>query len=575
MSRLIFKRAIVVTIFVGLLISIRVLAAEQINNFTTEIKINQDASFDVKEVIEYDFGSEMRHGIYRDIPIKYQRDNDNYNIEISDILVTDSLGNSYQFSTSKSGGVLTIKIGDPNKIITGEHVYEIYYQVNWAINYFTDHDELYWNATGNEWDVPIDQSAAEVSFSFPVESAGLTKTCFQGPINSQQECLNSSVETAAGGFLKKISYQTDVLYPDEGLTIVVGFPKGLVYQPSQGELFLKKVQENLRYIFVILLPFIILIWLYRQWYLHGRDIGGRQTIIPQYDSPDNLTPSEIGTVVDERAENRDISADIINLAVKGYLKINKLPEQKDDYLLKKLKDGDDLKNEFEKKLLTSLFSGKQEVKISALKNKFYKDLNEIRKQIYEAVTVKGYFVKNPQTVRTIYIILGIIIIILGPMTAGFFNTIGLIGFIFSGSMFIIFSFLMPKRTLKGVLTKEYILGLKMYLSVAEKDRYKFHYAPAKNPEVFERLLPYAIALRVEKEWAKQFEDIYHAQPAWYSDPSATNFNSFVLISGLSNFTNTAKTAMAATPHSSAGGGGSGFGGGFSGGGFGGGGGGSW
>jgi len=146
-------------------------------------------------------------------------------------------------------------------------------------------------------------------------------------------------------------------------------------------------------------------------------------------------------------------------------------------------------------------------------------------------------------------------------------------FVLVGITVAVFGLVMPARTKEGVLAREHILGLKSYLQVAEKDRLKFHNAPDKNPKTFEKFLPFAMVLGVEKEWAKQFEGIYNTNPSWYSDPSMGNFSAVVLASGLNNFGNMAQTTLSSKPSSS--GGGSGFSGGSSGGGFGGGGGGSW
>jgi len=319
--------------------------------------------------------------------------------------------------------------------------------------------------------------------------------------------------------------------------------------------------------------------LFYLWYSRGRDPKGRGTIIAQFDAPDNLTPAEVGTIIDEKAHKRDISAEIINLAIKGYIKIKRIEVKgifkSVDYELFKLKDENSLANPFERELMTSLFKKKIEIKLSSLKDKFYKDLKKVEKEIYESIVSKGYFLKNPNKVRGTYIGIGFAILVLSWFSGPIFNWFGVVNIAISGILVIIFSFFMPKKAKKGVLAKEYILGLKNYLTVAEKDRIKFHNAPEKNPEHFEKLLPYAMVLGVEKEWAKQFENIYDQQPSWYNDPSHAHFTAFVLASSLNSFQTKANTTLTSRP-SSASSGSSGFGGGgFSGGGFGGGGGGSW
>jgi uncharacterized membrane protein YgcG len=227
-------------------------------------------------------------------------------------------------------------------------------------------------------------------------------------------------------------------------------------------------------------------------------------------------------------------------------------------------------------LYNSLFGKNKElVKVSDLKNKFYKDWEKAKKVTYESVVDLGYFPRNPNTVRAIYILIGIV---LGGgasfLSASLLGPIGVISAIVSGLIIVIFGFFMPVKTIKGVLTREYILGLKRYISIAEKERIKFHNAPEKNPELFDKLLPFAMMLNVEKEWAKQFKDIYTQQPNWYEGSAGTHFNAVILASSIGDFSTTAQSTLTSKP-SSASGGGSGFSGGGSGGGFGGGGGGSW
>jgi uncharacterized membrane protein len=544
--------------------------AEVIDSFDAEVKINSDASFGVSEKIQYDFGIAQKHGIFRNIPIKYQARGGNYNLRISDISVKDEQGNNYNFTTSYPGNDVEIKIGDADKLVSGQKMYVINYVIGRAINYFDTQDEVYWNATGTSWPVAIKKATVKISLPQDVNKELLQSECFVGMFGSQEKCLNN-LENSSGFFSTNRE-----LAPGEGLTVVFGFPKGIVKEPSLGERFLETLKDN----GILFLPLLILIFMLWLWRKKGRDPQGRGTIIAQFDAPDNLTPLEVGTVVDEKADKKDISAEIIHLAVRGYLKIKKTESKilfitTTDYVLEKLKSADDLENDFDKKLMEALFNGKESVKISELKDTFYKNLKEINEKIYASVLAKGYFPKNPDKIRKIYLGAGMIVLFMGIFFINFWGTLGVVSFILSGSIVMIFSSLMPKKTLKGVAAKEYILGLKEYLRVAEKDRLKFHNAPEKNPERFEKLLPYAMVLGVEKEWAEQFKDIFKQNPNWYEDgtghPSA--FNSLIFVNSLNSFSQSASAAYNAP--SSASSGGSGFSGGGSGGGFGGGGGGSW
>ena len=213
-----------------------------------------------------------------------------------------------------------------------------------------------------------------------------------------------------------------------------------------------------------------------------------------------------------------------------------------------------------------MFDGKKSVKVSDLKNKFYKDLTDIKDKIYKSTVEKKYFNKHPNRVRATYATIGIISGICGFFLGSTLGIIFMWSIVISAGIVLIFGVFMPKKTKKGVLIKEKIYGLKMYMNVAEKDRIKFHNAPTKNPELFEKLLPYAMVMKVEKEWAEQFKDLYKSQPDWYSDPSGGAFNAAFLASSLGDFSSSSQKSLSSKPGSAAGGS-SGFsGGGFSGGG---------
>ncbi|MFA5062052.1 MAG: DUF2207 domain-containing protein [Patescibacteria group bacterium] len=540
--------------------------AEEINNFGVVINVNKDSSINVTERVEYNFDGVQKHGIFRDIPIKYQARGGNYNLRISKISVTDENGQPYKYTISYPGKNLEIKIGDADKLVTGVKTYVISYTVDRAINYFSDHDELYWNATGNGWQVAINKASVKIIFSdFTVDSKNIQAACYMGVSGNQNPCLSHSFTNN-----NAVLFNQGYLSPGEGLTAVLGLPKGTIFQPTQLQNVLLTLQDNL----ILGLPILVLIGLILYWYKFGRDPKGRGVIIAQFDPPDKLSPAEVGTIIDEKAESRDISAQIIDLAIKGYLKIirteNGVLFKQPDYTFHKLKEPDDLSNDFDKKLMEAMFESGKIVNLSVLKTKIYSGIAEVIKMIYANTYSKGYFVKNPNTVRIIFSVIGAFFTAGGILLGKDGNILAAISVFISGVMIVVLGFIMPRRSEKGVLAKEHILGLKIYLTVAEKDRINFHNAPEKNPEQFEKLLPYAMVLGVEKQWAKQFEGIYTQNPNWYNDSSGANFSVIAFASTMNNFSHTAGAVMATAP-----GGGSGFSGGGSGGGFGGGGGGSW
>lgn len=558
----------------ALIFAPKVFAVEHINSFDATIQIREDAAIEVKEIIEYDFGQALKHGIFRDIPIKYKARGGNYNLRISDISVADEKGAAYKFTTSYPGNDIQIKIGDPNVEITGKHTYVINYTIKRAINYFSDHDELYWNITGDKWPAAIISASAKIILPQKIEGQNIQTDCFAGRSGSTQKC-NSTLKGL--GQADSVSFSESQLSTGEGLTVVVGIPKGIIRQPRAIESALETAMDN----GIVALPIFVFVICFYLWYTRGRDPVGRGIIIAQYDPPDNLTPAEVGTIIDEHAQNKDITAEIIYLATQGYLKIKQIENQglifkSKDFELELLKEDFSGLNEFQKIIMDGLSkeANGHLVKLSDLKNKFYKDLKKTQDEVYQAVADKNYFATNPSKTRNIFILIGAPIIGLGFIFGAFFGAIGIISFVVSGAVLIVFGFIIPARTKKGVEAKEYILGLKLYMSVAEARRLEFHNAPEKKPEIFEKLLPYAVALGVEKEWAKQFEGMYMEQPSWYQGPAGIAFNAAFFASSISDFSKTANSSLASSP-SSAAGGGSGFSGGGAGGGGGGGGGGSW
>lgn len=546
------------------------IAKEHIIKFNSDITLNHDSSINIIETIKYDFSVQDKHGIYRTIPIKYKTDiGTNRSIKISDISVTDEMGKEYNFTKSKSGKNLKIKIGDANKTITGIHTYEISYTVLDAINYFNDYDEFYWNITGNDWNLPID------SITSMIHSSGIQKIeCYKGIENSKETCDKKTFNKTYANFLDSN------LSLNEGMTIVVGVSKGIIKEKNFIEKIWSFLLDNS---FKLLLPIIVIIGLFTHWWRFGRDPKNNKSIIPMWEIPDNLRPGELGIIIDETFDSEDFSSIIIDLAVRGYITIKQINTKilflkSSDYELTLLKNNssiysDNSLEQYEQDFLMAFFGNQKKVLISSKKQKFSREYKKLTSQVYKKIT-GNYFIKNPEKVASNYVIFGIIFIIslniIGGMTDNFILI--LIGWI--GGMFIIIGYgkLMIKRTKKGSDIKYQIEGLRMYLKTAEKRKLDLLNTPKKNAEHFEKMLPYAIALGVTKEWGEQFDDLIQKEPEWYNG-GTNNFNAASFGSAMQGFSTSTSTGLSSTTSASSGG--SGFSGGGSGGGFGGGGGGSW
>ena len=546
--------------------------SERIKNFSVEISVNKDSSFLVKESIFYDFGENLKHGIYRDIPIK--------DIKIKVLKVVDEFGNPYPFKVSEESGHLNIKIGDPNKAIKGEHTYNIFYRVFGGTRFFKDHDELYWNVTGNEWTVPIERAEVLIRLPGKISKENLKFDCFTGFLGSREK--NCSFRLDENG---DINFQGNrSFYSREGLTIVLGWPKGLVNEPNIFQRFF----WNLGVFWPLFIPIFVFGYLFQEWWRKGKDPRIKKTIIAQYEPPANLRPAEVSLIMKQKVEAYDISATIIDLAVRGYIKIGEVKSKKfgifesTDYELIKLKDFNDPKEDlrgYEREILRNVLGFQEKTLISDLKDNFYSHLQAILKKVYPEISPLKYFFANPQRITKKWLTIGTTILWISFIAAYIVNFAGRpFGSIFhvyllasglaSGILFLIFSPFMPKRTKKGTEAYWHILGFKEYINTAEKYRAQFY----EKENIFEKYLPYAIIFGLVDKWAKAFEGIYNRPPSWYEGDFGPRFTTLVFVNSVSRSLSSANSAFVSRP----GGGGSGFGGGgFSGGGGGGGGGGSW
>ena len=573
LSRLSQRAAFVALLAFGLVASA---SARQlkIQKFSAEIFVQPDSTLDVTETIEANFIGAW-HGLYRTIPVEYVTPQGfNYSLFVKFDGATDAAGQSLKVESSREGHYLKWKIyiDDATDV---ERTIHLHYQVRNGLKFFEDHDELYWNVTGDEWDVPVGNASAQILL--PPGVTGVRTNEFTGSNGSraQNAEVTASENTVEVSMLRPLSFH-------EGLTIVVGWDKGFVKEPGTGDLIDQFLASNWPIFFPVPV-FLIMFWL---WFTRGRDprVG---PIAVQYAPPDGMSPAEAGALVDESAAMRDITATIVDLAVRGYIVIEEkeksgmmgLIHNKDYvfHLKKNPKEWAGLKSH-ELTLLAGIFSNgaATDVELSSLQNEFYKNLPGIKNDIFDALMSHGYFQHRPDYVRSGYVTGGIAIGILlifignalsrktGVAIAPFF-----VAGILSGGIIAVFGWFMPARTADGAKALAGVLGFEDFLTHVEADHMN---RISQTPETFEKFLPYAMALGVEKKWVGAFQNIYSQPPSWYQGGYYSGgFYPIMFVNSLDNMTARASSVMASAPRSS---GGSGFGGGgSSGGGFGGGGGG--
>src|SRR3989344_9108332 len=240
---------------------------EQIHQFEVSVNIEPNSDLKVNEKIVYDFGGGFKHGIYREIPLWYE-ENKNNSLKLENISVTDEKGIPYNFSLSGSGGSSRIKIGDPDKTITGVHTYVLSYAVRHAIQYYYSHDELNWNFIGNGWEVPILEAKAKLTWSFTAQSSSIEVECFYGPYYSDQSCNEYRTSEYNNGFVNGVNVVMPyALRPYEALTMLVNMPKGVVYEPTNLEKFLYFSENNLP----LFIPIIVFLIMFLIWWHKGKD----------------------------------------------------------------------------------------------------------------------------------------------------------------------------------------------------------------------------------------------------------------------------------------------------------------
>ncbi len=555
-------------------------AAERITAFSVALALSADGSLEVVEDVTYDFEDARRHGIYREIPVRYERRwGDDFRIDLDVESVSDAEGRSRPYRVRSQGRSVRIRIGSPDRKLTGRQHYRIRYRVRRALLFLDEHDEVYWNVTGNDWRVRID--AVDATLRLPpgpeggLDPASLATRCFTGPLGSRGQACR--VASEAG---RVAARATAALPPGSGLTLVVGLPKGVVAEPGP----VARVLDRLRAWggAWLLAPLAALVGMFGLWRARGRDPHVADAVVVRYEPPEGISPAEVGTLLDERVDVDDVTSTILDLAVRGHLRIVEVEARgflflsDQDYDLERLDAGDDPLRPHEAMILDALFGRGERVRLSSLKDRFHRDLERIVESIERGLTgSERHFVHSPRRVRRFWrgaaFAVGVAAFLAGAN--GVIPLGGAIAVAASALVIAGFGRAMPRKTRRGRRVHEEILGFREFLSRVEGDRLERD--GRRTTATFERILPYAQVLGVADHWADVFADLYTAPPDWYvsTRPDAA-FRPRVFVGDVGRALETMGRTVASRPSGGSGVSGLG-GGGFSGGGFGGGGGGSW
>ena len=549
-------------------------ADERILAFHSDIRVFPDGMLEVTETITVRAeGHQIRRGIYRDFPVDYQdRLGNSYHIKLEPLGVLRN-DRPEPYHTVRSGRDIRTYFGSKNRFLDhGEHTYVFRYRVNRMLGFFEQHDELYWNVTGNNWIFPIDAATATVRLEFDVPREALIIDGYTGRFGSKAQDYGRFLDEEGN-----VRFSANNPLPaSHGLTIVVGWPKGFVTEPTRITRIRWLLSDNLNLLaavggFLLLLAYYIPVWL-----RHGKD-PDEGVIITRYEPPRGFSPASLRYIRQMYYDDKVMTAAIVNLAVKGYLDII---NDGDTHSLRKrdamrahgaLAPG-------EKELYTELFAEQDVVKLENENHEILGGARSAHSKSLKADYKQHYFRTNGLlNIPAVIIVVGTLIV---ALTTGAGPTLPVIAaLVLTFLTMVFFTVIMKRPTLRGRKLLDEMMGFSDYLEIAEKDEMNLRNPPDKTPELFEALLPYALALGVEQAWAEKFASVLAGirnpdgsawQPSWYHGTWNTS-NLSNTTTGLASGLNSAVSSSVTPPGSSSGGGG----GGFSGGGGGGGGGGGW
>lgn len=535
--------------------------AYEIKNYTVHIDIHQ-TYFDVTEKLDVNF-NEPRHGIYRFLPLKYRLEDSvenatsldpwlGYRIYISSVRVP-----GWHDNISRNNGSLQIKIGDKDETLTGLQHYTIRYRVKNAFLSYRDRSVFYWNLVGDRWDVPIDKLSYTLSLYQPLPLEEQDYSVRTGAPGSQAH--EATLKYHQGNFSGEALQR---LRSGEALTIQIRFPKDYV-QPFSS------AKRSAIWFGWFLLPLSMIAVFVLVWRKVGRD--RRLTEVVSYLPPAEVDPAMAGFLLDDRSNNNELIALFPHWASKGLMRMQYEAKshfwKKDEWIFIKNKDLEDSASDYERTLFNGLFSSGDEVKLSSLKDSFYKTINKARTELRALALKSGFY--TPLSVSAFHV--GQVIL----LVAGFALTLLLfilqqagpaIFTILVSIVLLILNHLLLKRTARGNDIFQQVNGFRMFVEKAEKG--KLETLLKEDPAYFEKTLGYAVAFNLLEKWARRFDGLLQQPPSWYYGYNGASFHMNSFVSQFNEGMTSMRTVMTSAPS----GGGSG---GSSGGGFGGGGGGSW
>jgi len=574
------------SVWLLLLLPIVAAADERILSFHSDILVLRDGWIDVTETIKVRAeGNRIRRGIYRDFPTEYyDKLGNRYEVDFEPLVVLRNNESEDFHSQDIRFGRRTYFGSSSRFVPTGEHTYTFRYKASRMLGFFEDHDELYWNVTGFDWAFPIDSASATVVLEFDAPRDDIVAEAYTGRMGAEERDYTSNIDIDGHVHFRA----NEPLSAVNGLTIVVGWPKGFIEEPTRMRRIGWLLKDNINLLVAIAGLIALLIYYVPVWRHFGKDPDDG-VIVTRYEPPEPFSPASLRYIRQMYYDGKVMTAAVVNLAVKGYLRIN-AAEQDSGFLgigkmpsehsLTKIQPRDDAPPMApgERELYEGLFRDGTTV---VLENENHELLGSAksahRKSLKDDYKNRYFQTNGALNIPAIFIVIGTTVV---AIKSGAGPTVSVIATVIA--MFVtmaFFAIILKRPTIRGRQLLDEMLGFKDYLEIAERDEMNLRNPPEKTPQLFESYLPYALALGVDQQWAERFASVFASiyksedvryQPSWYSGTWNTADLS-ASASQLSGSLNNAISSSVTPPGSSSGGGG----GGSSGGGGGGGGGGGW
>ncbi|GJM09151.1 MAG: hypothetical protein DHS20C11_14270 [Lysobacteraceae bacterium] len=552
-------------------------AAERITSYHSDIVIKESGELLITETIAVVAeGRQIRRGIYRDFPTEYE-DRFGHDVNVSfDVLSAKRNGNREPFHTESLSNGVRVYLGSASRMLEhGPHEYEIQFATQYQLGFFEDFDELYFNATGNGWAFGIDQASATVHLPEAASEDDLRLIAYTGSQGSRDQHVNINMVDS-----QSVRFETTrSLLPYQGLTIAVGFPKGMVHEPTTAEKTQRFLSNNAGILIGLLGTLAVFFYYYLTWKRIGKD-PVKGVIYPRYEAPNGYSPGSVRYILRMGYDSGCLSAALVSLAVKGYLRISKPKTGKKYTISRTDKDASELSPPSEAVVLSKLLGSRSELKFTNKNHSIVATALNAHRHALSKEYQKKYFIVNGGWIFFGWF--GSIILVILMALFGAFPTLG--AFLLMPVLLtinIVFSILMKAPTVPGRKIMDQIEGLKLYLGVAERQDLERQKAPPTTFEEFEKFLPYAVALDCANTWVDRFDAVLRSlqdsgqlqQRGWYTGHGTTMSARGIAssVSSLSSGLSSSISSASSPPGSSSGSGG----GGFSGGGGGGGGGGGW